>query len=341
MKQSIFWVCASLLLSCETTPSATEKFVGEIDSLITHSDFNGVVLIQQNGQPVYSIAQGVSDISNQTPLDLEDQFVIGSISKQITAVMVLKAMEQQKLRLEDPIELFLPDLPQPWKAEISIHQLLTHTHGITATDQPLAFEPGSQFQYSQLGYGLLAEVLEKVYSESFESLTMEFFKEQGLLHSFHPANSGYNRLVKGYEEDESGELIFSENSLANYVAAGSFISTASDLATWNEALHSGKLVTQASLDLMQTRYATRIHPIFDTVEYGYGLLFKEGEEHLQIGALGYAPGFVSASYYYPQSGLNVIVLENVATSLDNFTETFRIHTLIMERAKRLPSSQHP
>ncbi len=339
MKYIALLLLVCLLLACQPDPSPMQKFSAEIDSLLTHSDFNGVVLIQQNGQPVYSLAQGYSDLSNQTALELEDQFVIGSISKQITAVMVLRAMEQGKLRLEDPIEFFLPDLPQQWKAEISIHHLLTHTHGIMATDQPLAFEPGSQFQYSQLGYGLLAEILEKVYAESFEALSMELFREQGLRHSFHPDSPGYDRLVKGYEEDESGEFIFSENSLANYVAAGAFISTASDLGRWNEALHTGKLVEQTSLDLMQTRYATRIHPIFNTVEYGYGLLFKEGEEHLQIGALGYAPGFVSASYYYPQSGLNVIVLENVAKSLDNFTETFRIHTLIMERAKRFSPSQ--
>lgn len=331
----------SILCSCNTVPSATDTFAAEIDALITHSDFNGVVLIQQNGLPVYSIAQGVSDLSSQTPLVLEDQFVIGSISKQITAVMVLRAMEQGRLRLEDSIDLFLPDLPQSWKAAITIHHLLTHTHGITATDQPLAFEPGSQFQYSQLGYGLLAEILEQVYAESFESLSMAFFREQGLLHSFHPASDGYDRLVKGYEEDESAEFIFSENSLYNYAAAGSLISTATDLAAWNEALYGGKLITQASLALMKTRYATRIHPIFDTVEYGYGLLFKEGEENLQIGALGYAPGFVSASYYYPRSGLNVIVLENVAKSLDNFTETFRIHTLIMEKAKRYSTTLHP
>lgn len=339
MRPIILGILLSMILSCRTGSSTTDTFATEIDSLITHSDFNGVILIQENSLPVYAIARGLSDLSNRTALVLEDQFVIGSISKQITAVMILRAMEQGKLKLEDPIELFLPDLLQPWKAEITIHHLLTHTHGILATDQPLAFEHGTQFQYSQLGYGLLADILEVVYEKSFEQLSMELFKEHGLNNSYHPDNSGYSRLVKGYEEDESGGFIFADNSLSNYAAAGAFISTASDLARWNEALHSGKLVRQASLDLMKTRFATRIHPIFDTVEYGYGLLFKEGEDNLQIGALGYAPGFVSASYYYPQSGLNVIVLENVAKSLNDFQETFRIHTLIMERAKRFSLSQ--
>lgn len=333
MRYFIWGILISLVFSCETAPSATSPFVAEIDSLVINSSFNGVVLIHQNGLPIYSLAKGISDFSTQSPLELEDQFVIGSISKQITAVMVLRAMEDGKLGLQDTIATFLPNLPQPWKEKITIHHLLTHTHGITATDQPLAFESGSQFQYSQLGYGLLADILEVVYEKSFEQLSMELFKEHGLNNSYHPNDPGYSRLVKGYEEGESGEFIFADNSLSNYAAAGSFISTASDLIKWNESLHSGQLVNQESLGLMKTQFATRIHPIFDTVEYGYGLLFKKGEENIQIGALGYAPGFVSASYFYPQSGLNVVILENVAKSLDDFEETFRIHTLIMEKAK--------
>jgi len=85
---------------------------------------------------------------------------------------------------------------------------------------------------------------------------------------------------------------------------------------------------------MKTKFATRIHPIFGTVEYGYGLLFKDGEENIQIGALGYAPGFVSACYYYPQSKLNVSVLQNTATNLDDFKKTFKVHTELMELIKK-------
>lgn len=84
---------------------------------------------------------------------------------------------------------------------------------------------------------------------------------------------------------------------------------------------------------MKTRYATRKHPIFDNVEYGYGLLFKENEHNLQIGALGYAPGFVSASYYYPKSKLSVTILGNTATNLHDFKQTFKAHINIMKLVK--------
>ena len=88
------------------------------------------------------------------------------------------------------------------------------------------------------------------------------------------------------------------------------------------------------LELMKTKYSTRIHPIFETVEYGYGLLFKDGEQNTQIGALGYAPGFVSACYYYPQTKLNLVILENTANNLDDFKKTFIVHTEIMELIKK-------
>lgn len=123
------------------------------------------------------------------------------------------------------------------------------------------------------------------------------------------------------------------NSLSNYAAAGSFISNAEDLNRWNILLYSGKLVKTQTMKLMETRYATRNHPIFDHIEYGYGLLFKERENKIEIGALGYAPGFVSACYHYPQTGINLIVLENTARDLDHFKETFKVHIALMKLVK--------
>uniref|UniRef100_UPI00404B5247 serine hydrolase n=1 Tax=Gelidibacter sp. TaxID=2018083 RepID=UPI00404B5247 len=184
------------------------------------------------------------------------------------------------------------------------------------------------FHYSQLGYELLARILQKVTGKSFQNLSTELFNQYGLKNTFHPNNKAYKKLVKGYEESESGTLEYTENSLDNYVAAGSFISNVQDLKKWNQLLYSNNLVKKETLELMKTKYSTRVHPIFETVEYGYGLLFKDGEQNIQIGALGYAPGFVSACYYYPQTKINLIILENTANNLDDFKKTFNVHTEI-------------
>ena len=310
----------------------------KIDSIIEGSNFNGVILVTKDTATIYSKAIGYSDLENKTPIKMYEQFVIGSISKQITAVLLLREYERGKIGLDDKINLYLTEIKQPWSKEVTIHQLLTHTHGILDMKKALEFEPGSQFHYSQLGYELLAQILEKVTGKTFEELSTELFKQYGLQNSFHPDNKTYTNLVKGYEESENGLIYFTTNSLENFAAAGTFISNAQDLNKWNQLLHSGKLVQKETLELMKTRYATRIHPVFDTVEYGYGLLFKYGEENIQAGALGYVPGFVTACYYYPQTDISLIVLENTAMDLGNLKKTFWVHTEIMKIMKNETSS---
>lgn len=324
----------TFLASGQKIIARSSDLQSKIDSIVGESTFNGVILITKDTTAIYSNAIGYSDLENKTLIQWQDQFVIGSISKQITAVLILREYEKGNIKTEDKISQFLDDIHQAWANEVTIHHLLTHTHGITDLDKPLEFKPGSQFQYSQLGFELLAKILEKVTGKSFQDLSTQLFEKYELENTFHPDNKAYKNLVKGYEESENGILAYCSNSLDNYVPAGGFISTTQDLIKWNQLLHSGKLVNKATLDLMKTKYATRNHPIFDTVEYGYGLLFKEGEENTQIGALGYAPGFVSACYFYPQTNMNLVVLANTAHDLNDFKKTFEIHTQLMELIKK-------
>ncbi len=338
MKFSLIIIAFFLLISCQSNGQKKQDYNSDlslkIDSIINEQKFNGVILISADSKDIYSKAVGFSDLENETKLDVNDQFVIGSISKQITAVLVLREYEKENLELDDSIGKYLTQIEQPWTKQVTIHHLLTHTHGIVDLNKALEFEQGSQFHYSQLGYELLAQILEKVTEKSFEQLSTDLFENYGLKNTFHPSNKKYGHLVKGYEENENGILVFAENSLDNYVPAGSFISNAADLKKWNENLYSGKLVAKETLKLMTTKYATRIHPIFETVEYGYGLLFKDEEQNIQVGALGYAPGFVSACYYYPQENLNLVILENTANNLDDFKQTFKVHTEIMKLIKK-------
>ena len=335
MRLTTIMICCLVLNACRTNKEnpELEDLPQQINSIIAGSGFNGVIFVAKDSLVWYAKAEGLADFETGQRLGLNDQFVIGSVSKQITAVLVLQEFEKGTLKLEDKLGEYLGEIDQAWANEISIHQLLVHTHGITALNQPLAFEPVSQFQYSQLGYDLLARILEKVANRSFEDISSALFLKHGLSHTFHPEQEGYTSLVKGYTEEDNAQLVYASNSLQNYPAAGSFISTAGDLIKWNYLLHSHQLVRSETLALMKNRYTTRGHPIFGTVEYGYGLLFRAGEANLEIGALGYAPGFVSAAYYYPQSRLNLVVLENTARHLNDFSETFKVHLDLMQVLK--------
>lgn len=327
-----FVVFASCQYSETKEISDYSYFKSTVDSIAIANQFNGIIQIKKGENHLYSNTFGYSDIEQKTPIQANDQFVIGSISKQITAVLVLREYENGTLKLDDKIGKYLTNINQSWKDNITIHHLLTHTHGIIAIDKPLDFEEGTAFQYSQLGYELLAQILEKITNQSFENLSSILFETFGLNQTFHPKNEQYKNLVKGYIE-ENNKLVYTNNSLQNYPAAGSFISNADDLIKWNQLLHSEKLLNAKTVAKMKNRYATRVHPIFESVEYGYGLLFKKGENDIQIGALGYAPGFVSASYFYPKTNWNLVILENTATNLNDFRKTFKVHTELMELVK--------
>ncbi|WP_338790224.1 serine hydrolase domain-containing protein [Bernardetia sp. MNP-M8] len=313
-----------------------DDYLLAIDSVIESDSvkpFNGVVLIVREGKEIYSKTKGFSDRDKKIPLTLKNQFVIGSISKQITAVMILEEYEKGTLKLEQTIRTYLPNLEQSWADSVTIHHLLTHTHGIKELNQPLAFPLGSRFDYSQLGFELLSNILESIKKQSFETISNDFFQRIGLKNTVYPSLKKQKKMTKGYTEQENGDIIYETNTFKNYVAAGGFISTAYDLVKWNKLLHSGKILKKDTFKLMVQRYETRKHPIFDEIDYGYGLTFKKNEQTIQIGALGFAAGFVSSNFYFPQTKTSLIVLENTAYQLQDFKKTFYHHTTLLEIVK--------
>lgn len=302
-----------------------------IESIIKDSSenvFNGIVHVSNNDGEL-TVSQGFSDFNKKKKLTPENQFVIGSISKQITAALVLREAELGLLSLNDPIGKYLKNLDQSWKDSITIHHLLVHTHGIRTRKSPLGFRPGTKFEYSQIGYQLLAEILEIIHQDSFNKITDEFFKSKGMNATCFPTKKSLKKLAKGYVQSEDGEILFEHESFENYVPAGGFVSTVGDMALWNELLYSGSVVNDSSLNLMRQPFATRMHPIFGEIEYGYGLTFRKGEAYIQIGALGYAPGYVSANFYFPKSRTSVIIFQNLVTGLPDFKMVFKFQLAIL------------
>ena len=117
-----------LFYSAHYTSGQVINITKSIDTLLavpTKKPFNGIILVAQNETTLYSKVYGYSDIDNKTPLKIDDQFVIGSISKQITAVLVLREYEKGHLQLNVPIRKYLPEMPETWADSVTIHQLLT------------------------------------------------------------------------------------------------------------------------------------------------------------------------------------------------------------------------
>ncbi|MES2728095.1 MAG: serine hydrolase domain-containing protein [Bacteroidota bacterium] len=309
----------------------------KIDALLaekTTKPFNGVILITQNDETIYTKTIGYADIENKTLLQPNDQFCIGSISKQFTAVLVLQQFEKGNIALHTPIKKYLPQLTQSWADTVTIHHLLTHTNGIIALDKPTLFPAGSQYDYSQLGFKLLADIIEQTSGKSFEQLSMELFKTCGMVNTFHP-DSKQHHMVKGYTEQANGSVLYDSTSLLNYPAAGGFISTAHDLIIWNKHLHNGKLLKDSTYEIMITKQknAIRQHPLFGKTEYGYGITVSNENNIIQLGQTGFAPGFNSMNFYYPQTKTTIIVLKNIVNDNGDLRKVFHYHTGILNIVK--------
>jgi len=303
------------LVCCKAQISKKSFFVSKMDSLLKTESirpFNGVVLVSQNYSIVYSKLYGFSNIDKQIGFNENDQFVIGSLSKQITGVLILQAFESAELKLEDPVGEFLPELTMPWKDSVTVHHLLNHTHGIENLDQPLRFPVGTNFSYSNLGYELLAKILEKTSKKPFPKLLTEFFEKNNMKYSEHPSTNQHGNLIDGHVRNEAGKTnttTFHFNDLS--AASGTMISNSIDLQLWNKLLHGKKLLKKETYELMTTSSATQNHSLFGEVGYGYGIRISNDQNINEIGHTGYIPGFISMNFYYPETDTSLIVLENL------------------------------
>lgn len=309
-----------------------EKQIDSLLSVETTRPFNGIILISQKRKTLYSKVHGYSDMAKKEPLQLNDQFVIGSISKQFTAVLVLREFDKGNIDLFTPIHTYLPELTQSWADTVTVHHLLTHMHGITQLDKPTTFKVGSQYSYSQIGFDLLAKIVEKTSRKSFAELSENLFRAYGMKNTFHPDIKKYSNLVKGYTEIENGKIEFEKETFQNYVAAGSFLSTVNDLNIWNDLFYNGKLLKSKTMKLLLTKQqgAVRNHPLFGITEYGYGITIDTKENILQYGQTGYAPGFISMNFYFPKTKTSAIVLANVAYEVEDLKKIFYYPTEILK-----------
>ena len=314
--------------------TALKNVPEKIDSLLTapsKKQFNGIVLISKNNRTKYVRLKGLSDYEKIKPLKFDNQFVIGSVSKQFTAVLLLLEYQKGRVKLNVPIRTYLPDLTQSWADTVTVDQLLTHMHGITALDKPLGFKPGTRYAYSQIGYDLLAGIIEKTSGKSFAELSARLFRKCKMYNTFHPDIKEYKNLVMGYTGDNYEKLVPQTRTFENYAAAGSFISTVHDLMLWNDHLHQGKILSSETYKLMVTKKpgAVRNHPIFGEVAYGYGITVDDKNDVLQLGQTGYAPGFISMCYYYPKTRTSIIALSNVVWDEQELQKAFFYHTKML------------
>jgi D-alanyl-D-alanine carboxypeptidase len=304
-----------LNLSCQSQ-NKKDHYSTKIDSLLktnTIRDFNGTVLISQKGKTKYSKSYGFKNKDLKTKLKAEENFIIMSNSKQITAVLILMEVDKGKINLQAPIKNYLPELTDTWADSISVHQLLNHTSGIDKVGKPLLYKPGTSFNYGNQTYNLLGKILSKINNKSYEYSANSLFKKLKMTQTFADHNAKEIHLVSGHinEKKQLSVVDNFEFSKESTPAAG-IISTAKDLTIWNSKLHQNKILKPETYQKMISYNVKAQHFAFGEKEigYGYGIRINDEKTPKTIGHTGMGSGFTTINLYFPESDTTIIILEN-------------------------------
>ncbi|HLP45447.1 MAG TPA: serine hydrolase domain-containing protein [Candidatus Kapabacteria bacterium] len=316
---------------------------GELDTLLNdlnkEGQFNGAVLIAKNGEIVFKKACGIANSETKTPLTTATPFNLASLAKQFTAMGIMILAEKGKLKYDDSIAKYLPEL-NFYKA-ITIRRLLNHTGGLseyselfekyrwdtakTADNDDLIallkkhlpaplFGAGSQYLYSNTGYALLASIIQKVSGQPYETfLKQNIFEPLGMRNSF-----AYNlkmkqspgERAKGFIMKNTTPSPFDLTYMDGIMGDGNIYSSAEDLFIWDQALYTEKLVKKATLDQAYTPGRLNDGSLID---YGFGWLLSGDQKSVRH--QGAWVGFRTFIY-------RDLSLKNTLIILDNSTNRY-------------------
>ena len=289
--------------------------------------------IAVNGALVWSGASGLADIENAVPATAESVYRIASISKPIAATAIMHLAEQGVLDIDDPIQEYFPPFPEK-EYPITVRHLMTHTSGIrhynegefdlkehfdtveagTAIfrDDPLLFEPGTQYSYSTYAYNLLAGMVESVAGQSFDDYLQDnLWGPAGMEATYleHQGDIVPNR-VRQYVKSDEPPLVrnapFADLSIK--WAGGGMIATAPDLVRFALALDAGTIISAETHGRMTTPMELADGSLS---YYGLGWRMAEDETGLWISHSGGATGGTTHLLRLPERGLAVALTANV------------------------------
>ena len=291
MAKPLIILLSLLLFSLVTIGQEKVETLNEqLDHYQKNDLFNGTVLIAKGGEILISRSIGYASFEENIRLTADTPMPISSISKPFTALAILKLKEEGLVQIDDQVTNHIEDFPYP---DITVRHLLNNTSGFkrsykddlysikeivdfTTDKKPLpSFPPGTKYQYSNLGYSLLAAIVENASGMSFASfLEEEIFKKSGMQHTFllTPENS---QQTKANSYNEKNKL--KEWHLTSYPGARGIYASAHDLLKWEQLLYTDELVNQ---NLIKESYESGVLNDGSTINYGYGWRKWKGIENL-------------------------------------------------------------
>ena len=307
--------------------------VEEIDQVVKtlyeNGQFSGAVLVSVKGDIVYKNAVGYANLKDSILNTCDTKFRIASFTKPFTAMLILQLVEDGRIKLDGRIIDYIPEFTVKGGEKITVHQLLTHTAGITGEwripdlkdiekkyysrekllecimERDLVFKPGTKREYSNFGFALLGLIIEKVTGQSYDEVLNEKICEPaGMKNTLSDVTSqpimnraiGYNyNYFTGIEEASFLDMSFC-------LGAGQLLSTVEDLNLFDKALYSNKLLTESSKNLFFDKYG------WFSERYPVGNGSKKIKSYTLDGSIN---GFQSHTHRIEKDSVFIVALRNI------------------------------
>lgn len=324
-----------LILSFVTTVAAqADKVDDYVKAEMQRQRVSGIsIAVLKDGKIIKAEGYGLANVELNVPARPETVYKIGSVSKQLIATGIMLLMQDGKLSLDDKLSKFLEGTPDTWK-EITVRHLLTHTSGLvreapgfnplkiqddadvikTAYPLPLRFAPGEKWEYCNVGYFSLAEIIRKVSGKPWG----DYLNER--LFATLEMNATRTTTETAIIQNRADGYGWRDNKLRNadiFFAlrpSGAFLSTVLDLAKWDAALYTDKILKPSTLSQMWAPVKLNngtTHP------YGFGWELSSVAGRKLVHHGGSLPGFRSHISRFVDDKFSVVVLTNADTADPN------------------------
>ncbi|UCF79391.1 MAG: beta-lactamase family protein [Candidatus Eiseniibacteriota bacterium] len=299
--------------------------------------FSGTVLLARDGIVLFKGAYGLASKRFNVPNRMDTKFNLGSMNKMFTGVAIAQLVEQGRLSLDDSLSKFLSSewLPLEITAKIQIKHLLTHTSGLGSyfndkynessrllfrelddykpliAGDTLAFEPGTDWRYSNTGMFLLGVVIENVTNQSyFDYVREHIYEPAGMSNTdCYDMDRPVPNLAIGYSRERSGPEPRWTNNIFKHVVrggpAGGGFSTVEDLLKFDSALRSHKLLTPDYTEMVWSG-----KPELNSPDYGFGFGVRGTPENRIVGHSGGFAGINSNLSMFLDTGYTCAVMSN-------------------------------
>ncbi len=285
------------------------------------------VAVIKNGEVVKIQGYGFSNVETNTPFTAETNVKIASLSKSIIAIAVMKLADEGKLNIDDKVSKYLSNTPESW-ASVRIRHMLSHTSGIirespgfepfefhtdsavvqAAYAAPLRFNTGEKYEYCNVGYFALAEIIRLVSGKPWHEYINDAIFAPTMMSSTHVNN--YEEIIPNRANAYTlvnGKL-YNETVFLAIRPSGAFLSTLNDLVLLEKALYGQKILKQDSYKTMWTPFVLNNGK---NAPYGLGWAMEDYKGARKIRHGGSLNGFKSEFSRFPDKGITIIVLTNL------------------------------